>query len=362
MIVRGRRRRLEFALLVGSVGLALLGRARIAHADEGRTSSLSWVRLEGTEDCIGTRDLASRVEARLRRDVFVSPARADVSVEGTIERTADPPGYRAHFRMRDAQGGELGVRTIERGGEDCRALDESLTLVVSVMIDPDAATRPETEDPKKDPGAKPARARERVITKEKVVYVDNPPATGAQPKPPPFLAEASASGLVALGPLPNPAIGGGIETMIEPSGFIGLEGGLRFFPPRGVDLPDGASADFAMLAARGGLCPHLVNDGVLWLGVCARSEVGVISARPEAFAAGEGDSAYRVYVAGGVGGLASVRLVGPFVLRGSVTGMLPVMQSSYVATGRDGSEVEIFSPWPVALTASLGLGIRLPPP
>src|SRR5689334_12323457 len=99
--------------LLFSLGVAFaLAAAAAARADEPgkRTSSLSWVRLEGAESCIATQALAQAVETRLKRKVFVSASGADVSVEGHIARESSPPRWRAVFTVRDAEGTLLGTR------------------------------------------------------------------------------------------------------------------------------------------------------------------------------------------------------------------------------------------------------------
>ncbi len=102
-------RRLVAWTLRASAASILLGiSAPAAAADKPapRTSSLSWIRLPGADACVSTQDLARDVEARLRRPVFVSPAQADVSVEGHIEPRAPGPGWKATIALRDAKGAD----------------------------------------------------------------------------------------------------------------------------------------------------------------------------------------------------------------------------------------------------------------
>jgi uncharacterized protein YbjT (DUF2867 family) len=100
--------RLPTALLVGWT-LAMLP-SEAAASDGPRTSSLSWERLPGAESCIATQDLARAVERRLRREVFVSAARADISVEGRVERTSASSGWRALVETRSPTGALLGTQ------------------------------------------------------------------------------------------------------------------------------------------------------------------------------------------------------------------------------------------------------------
>jgi hypothetical protein len=90
-------------------------------AAAARRSSLSWVRGEGAETCIGTRALAEAVEKRLGRSVFVSAAKADISVEGMVERKDAP--WRAIVTVADADGNILGTRELTSEEEACASLD-----------------------------------------------------------------------------------------------------------------------------------------------------------------------------------------------------------------------------------------------
>ena len=74
----------RIASVVAAAGLLVLLSPRSAAAQ--RTSSLSWVRLEGADQCIGAQELARRVEERVGRRVFVSASQAELSLEGHVER------------------------------------------------------------------------------------------------------------------------------------------------------------------------------------------------------------------------------------------------------------------------------------
>src|SRR5580692_3933573 len=121
-----------------AAALAAPGTARAA--DPGpRSSSLSWVRLAGAEACVGLRDVARAVEKRLGRPVFVAPTRADVAVEGRIERARPSGGWRAVITVSDERGAVRGTRELRTDAADCRALDDSIALALALMIDPDAS-------------------------------------------------------------------------------------------------------------------------------------------------------------------------------------------------------------------------------
>ncbi|MCA9605485.1 MAG: hypothetical protein KC619_07810, partial [Myxococcales bacterium] len=121
---------------------------------QARTSSLSWVRLEGAEGCIASAALAQAVEARLARDVFVSAADAGLAVEGRVER--DGEIWRAHIEVVDAAGTSLGERSLESAEASCDQLGELATVTIALMIDPLTAPEPApAPDPEPEPQEDP---------------------------------------------------------------------------------------------------------------------------------------------------------------------------------------------------------------
>ena len=70
----------------------------------------------------------------------MSPAHADLSIEGRAERVGT--GLRAVLVLRDGSGAQLGVRELESDATDCTELRENAALAIALMIDPDAVLRP----------------------------------------------------------------------------------------------------------------------------------------------------------------------------------------------------------------------------
>lgn len=207
---RARRRR---ELTVVAVAAVL-----VVEADAGaapRTSSLSWTRLEGAESCIGTHDLAVKVEAILKRPAIVSPSESDRSIEGRVERGADAK-FTATIVLADAAGKEQGKRVLVSEGTDCRALDESMALVIALMIDPDAmSSTPPDPDP---PPKVPPDPKVVVVEKTKTVVVEKPVA----PPPPDYRIEGYLGGAASVGV--TPLTGGFIAgALFDPSFFGAFE-------------------------------------------------------------------------------------------------------------------------------------------
>jgi len=65
--------------------------------------ALNWTRQPGAESCIASVELAARIEARVRKKIFVAAPEAIVAVEGYV--APDPSGgFRATIAMSDGQG------------------------------------------------------------------------------------------------------------------------------------------------------------------------------------------------------------------------------------------------------------------
>lgn len=115
--------------------------ATFANADDrAPAASLSWTRLPGAEHCIDAPGLARAVEARIG-EVLVTPAHADRSVEGRIGPRPGG-GWRAVIAIGRANRPLTNTRTIETVEADCRGLDDALTLVVALLVDPSGTPPP----------------------------------------------------------------------------------------------------------------------------------------------------------------------------------------------------------------------------
>lgn len=343
--------------------LVLIVSAAEARAQDGagavppRTSSLSWVRLPGAEGCIGTHALASAVETRLRRTVFVSASAADVSVEGRVERTSSPRGWRAVVAMSDAHGAALGERTLESAEPSCGALDEPLALVVAVMIDPDAALAPAPPAvPAPPPTAAPPAPREpepRVVVRtRRVVVRERAPAAR-------WRFDLLGRVAVAAGYMPGISPGLSGASVVEPPGFLPIELELALFPTATARSSDGAfEARLGLLVAGALLCAPTLGGERLRAQGCAGLEAGVLQARGVGADVSLEDERAVVQLAARA--RAILRVVGPFVVQASASLVVPLRRDRFVVRDADGAAHAIFEPAPVGGTFDLGAGLSFP--
>jgi hypothetical protein len=104
-----------------------------AAAEAPARHALHWVRARGAERCIDPQQLAERVEA-LTGPAFVSPAQAEISLEGEIAPAGR--GFRARLVSTGADGVQRGERVLASASSDCRWLDAALAFVIALTIDP----------------------------------------------------------------------------------------------------------------------------------------------------------------------------------------------------------------------------------
>jgi hypothetical protein len=343
-------------LAVASVLASLACLPRTARADDtpppkGRTSSLSWIRLPGAESCVATQALARAVEERLARQVFVSAAQADVSVEGRIE-PKEKGGFHAVLTIRDAKGELLGTREIDRPDASCDAMTHPVALVIAVMIDP------------LTPPSPPQDRKEREVVVERrdvIVQVPVPVAVEVEPEPPKFRFEGSAAATGAVGLLPNPAVGIGAFALLEPRAaipFVGF-GSYWLAPSADADAGKGAHTALSMVLFGGGFCPLWHHAKVAHLYACATGHLGMIFARSSGYALPPTD-APRVVWDAAVELRSTVLVVKPFVIRLGIQGIVPLLRPRYTYDRADGTQGEVFHTAPIAGMVDLGVGVVFP--
>lgn len=298
-----------------------------AAAPPPRTSTLSWVRLDGAESCVAAPALAREVEATLGRPVFVAPGTADLAVEGRVERLP-AGGWRASLRLLEADGASLGDRTVDSPEAACTELGHMVALTVALLIDPEGPPAPVPPAP--------------------------PPEPVAAPEPPPaprWSFEVDAAALGGAGLVPGVGVGGLGAVVVRPPGPVAFvaQGEIEPFA-RWVD--GDAHVDLTRLA--GGLlaCPLDVVGELGSVRACVGVDAGAIFAvgSSEALVTGE-----RVLVDAHGAVQAGVRLVGP--LFGTV-GVQPVVSLRRVAFAFvSAPDVDVYRTAGFALYGDVGLGV-----
>lgn len=356
------------ALAIPDVRAVFVDAIPEAHAAEApKTSSLSWIRLAGAEQCIPNNVLAQSVEHRLGRKVFVSSADAELSVEGTIQKRPGG-GWRALITLRDAKGTTIGTRELERKEASCEAMTDPIVLVVALLIDPDAMARPRPLPTVDDGGAAesgdagassdpPPIPPQTPDAGPPVVPTPLPADRRSRPKAEPWRMEGGVHGHVVNGLGPSPAVGAGVNAILYPPGIpVGFRGFTSLFLPTTAEQ-DGARATFDMLLLGGELCPTL-RGRVNVMG-CVGGHLGGL--RPNAKTNGRGiDEDARVLLDAAFELRLSLPLVAPIGATMGVGAAVPLLRPRFPFARRDGTEGEIHRTGAVVLSADVGIGFFFP--
>ena len=330
----------------------------VAAASERPSYALSWSRGEEARACIGTQALARKVEERLGRAVFVSPAAAELSLEGRIERT--PGGWSAVIAVHGHDGERLGQRELSSAEQDCRALDRPLSLMLALTIDPRAALdEPVSGQGDVTPAPVPTSFEPPVSQQ-----VPRPAADRTQePSPPPPRPTSAAPHMeiavrFAFGILPKAAVPGGHAAAVVPihGNWVARLGATAWPPARAIAEEKGAF--FSLFSATIALCQRHVGASTLFL-VCAGAEPGVLAQAPYGFNL-RARAAVDATLMFTTGGRAAVRLWGP--LWGQIGGdvLVPIIRDQFYYTRSDGTTSDVFRLAPVGASADGGLLLAFP--
>jgi hypothetical protein len=356
---------------------------RSARAQDA-SARLELAKGQGTEQCIDARALMRSVEIRLRRRAFRQDRPATLYLRIALQRKADA-SWSADISMRDAAGSFLGARSIVTSAAHCSALDDSLALVVALLVDappapviaepsqesqptgPTAAT-PSISDASSEPTpaldrsstsapmTSPAGRQKTAILPPNTVTITLPRDTPARRQP--WLFNVSLEGNGAIGLLPG--VAPGVELGVGARAPMVPE--IRAFAelyPVSQDQRGGANsgARFSFAGVGLELCPldHAFST-VHWLG-CAGQTVGWM--RVTAFGFDENTTTTRLsYALLAWTGL-TIPLVRAFAGRLGVRAEVPLERGIFTYGSRDGSERGLFETKPVTGVLDAGLIVQL---
>lgn len=346
---------LKFAGLALAAGLAAEGTARAEPEPTGRTSALSWVRLPGAEGCVGAPKLAAAVEARLGRRVFVPPADAEISVEGTVAYRADTKRFKATFRVADRAGSVLGVRDVEESVTSCDKLDERFAFVLSVLIDPDAAlgAPPAAGEatPLPPPEAAPVAPAPAALAKPETPAAPAPPLRPAEPWR--WLAGVDFGGAAGIVPDVGWVFSGG--AIVTPPGWPGLRAKGSSYLPTSRRVEGVARAEIGLVTGEVGICPLQLRRAPFGLTVCLDGMLGELSARGSGFPDSRG---YGTLLGGIVlDVVAELAVTRAVVLTLSPALVVPLSRARLAYDDAAGDRHTLFEVAPVGGSIALGLAV-----
>ncbi len=322
------------------VALAVTTTAR-AQTPDPVTVALDWRRAPGAESCVDRTTIEREVEARLGRHAFVARDRADVVVDARLSPLDAGAGFQADLSLQTTRGQSLGVRDLRTPSADCAQLDESLSLVIALMVDIPRADLPPLPPVEAPPPAAPRRTT---------------PIRVPERRREPWRVEPRLGGSLAVGLLPGIALGAHAGLALEPPLFWRTEIDGTIW--RGADATDGSSGSRFELTTIGlRVCP-VATRAALRIQACVGQRIGWIQA--QGFGFDEDRSEKRLFYTVSLLARAGVPIAGPLALQAGMGLDLPVTRDHFTYTRADGSRREIFRMAAVVVEGELGLAIELP--
>ncbi|HWZ91951.1 MAG TPA: hypothetical protein VNW92_23970 [Polyangiaceae bacterium] len=342
--------------LLGLCGVfCALPASALGHGDV----ALGVERRPGTEQCIETAALERAVEARLHRTVFTTQPSAQLRIDLVLDHATDTQ-WSAELSLRTASGASLGQRRIETSARHCSALDDSLALVIALLVDSPPPV-PAEAAPLAAPGSIPPMVPSPLPVN---------PASPAKPAPAttiqlpsdthaprePWHADVAAGAALTGGVLPGVAFGPEASLGFKPAYVpeVRLFGGLLGQRESRVgSSASGARFGFAYVGLE--LCPGFAAPRRLRPFACLGQVVGRL--RAEAFGFDENRLSNLLRFALQVRLGIALSITGPLSLRLDGRGELPMTHSVFVYGARNGQEGGIYKTSPVAGVLELALAL-----
>jgi hypothetical protein len=315
------------------VMLAILAVCPAVAAAPVRRVVMAWSQDDPT--CIGAADLTSMVERTLARPVFHADAPPFAKVTGAVGRVGSS-GFEARVALLDMDGRILAQRTLTTSG-DCGRLDESVAVVVTLMID----GVEEAPTPLQIPAA-PAR-------------IAAPQLAPPGPQRRPLGLTLGLGGGVSSSLLPGVVGSFGVRGEVDVAGFVPLALTLRVHAPSSVVDAAGEGGRFSAWTGELAACPAWAR-GRVRLGGC----VGLGSGAIEGVYVNliDGESHVRPLFFAALLPFAAVRLTGPLWARAEAGAWFSLLREPWGYLDARGVFNEVFRPALVIPTATLTLELH----
>lgn len=286
---------------------------------------LQWQRAPGAEACIEARELGAAVGARVGREVFAGAEAAALVIDGEVRPAAD--GWHVAIAIRDRAGAARGGRELDIAGADCRAIDEPLTLVLALIVDPEGtwgAPTPPVE------GA----------------------ATDARMRRPPWRIDAAVLGVAGLEVLPGASVGARLAVTLDPPAWWPIALTVDWWAPTEEPVGGAVGVRLGRWQAGAAVCTPAWRRGRAGLGGCAGGAVARVAA--------DGVGSVDDQQASALAGLATVAGRATVELRRSAFALLVVGAEVAVVRPRfvDDAGTTVYRVAPTAAVAALGVGVR----
>jgi len=289
--------------------------------------------------------LAATVERTLGRAVFHGRAPVRATIVGSA-RSVDSGGYSAHLSLLAVDGTKLSERSLTTEG-DCRRLDDSIAVVVSLMID-----SLEEEASALFIPTRPPRPPAVLLTLETVAPAAPAPAHASA-----AIALGFGSG-VSTGLLPSIVPFVAMRAEVEPTALMPIALTLRDHAPSDARV-EGAGGQFYALSGELALCPTAKAGRLVRLGVCLGAGAGAIHGSPLGLLGGHSSDAPIVFALAAPS--AAVRVAGPLWFRAEAGMLVLLLRETWGFLDGNRNYVQAYRPGIIAPFASLVAELRADP-
>jgi hypothetical protein len=297
----------------------------------------------GAQACLSQPDLERSVERRLKRRVFVPEAQAQLRLRVRFAQQASEVEARIELSSHD--GTPRGTRSLVTTGH-CSKLDDSLALSVALLVDQPPEPEPEpAPSPDAADAAAPAPPATRVI--------EIPGDVSAPREPWHVAAGASAKGIWGALPGIGPAVVLAIRLVPPYAPSILLQ--AEAYAPVNAERDADSGARFRLLRAGLSVCPELVGESRVDLGLCFGQQLGWLNA--EGYGFDRDAKQQRLSYALRLGGEATVLLFSPVSVRAYLGAEVPLVRDHFTSGGSNARQ--LFRPAPVGFEGEIGLEARL---
>jgi hypothetical protein len=337
-----------------AIGLVMSSTAALGAAAEPVKTELELDRTAEAGACIDAPRLMRNVERRLRRKVFVSDSEAELKIKVGFERAGNQ--WTARVQVSDALGA-LGRRDITTEARHCSAIDDSLALVVALLVDtPPVRPEPVAVIAAREVPPQASKPAPRDEAPPIFTAIELPKETLAPREP--FQFDVRGCGTLGLGLLsglaPGIELGVGVKPPTGP--WIRLFGELFFAREHGVSN-QGAGARLSTSRIGLEICGLSTRIGAFGAEVCVAQKLGRIHAL--GFGFDQNLDSARLYYALALGGNAVASLTRSLGVFVGLHGEIPFTRDRFIARLEELGEVSVFRASPVAAVARLGLRAEL---
>jgi hypothetical protein len=279
--------------------------------------------------CLAAAVLEDTVERTLGRPVFHTPAAAFARIVGSV--VAIPPqAFEARIVLQQEDGAVLAERTLVTSGE-CGRLDESIAVVITLMIDG-------------------LEERPTVLA----VPVEPPrPTPATLPGPLPLSLSLALLGGASSSLVPGVSASVGLRGEVQVGGFVPVALTLRTELPT-TALVDGSGARFSAFTGELAACPAWSRRW-LRLGACGGVGMGVLTASAEGLREHSPSQPIPLL---SVLPFVGLRVGGPIWIRAEVGAWFPLLRERWGFFDTSDTYVTVHRAGAAVPTAALGLEVR----